>query len=148
MEAEDAGHATGACMDRLLRCGGCSGVLCIDELSGDLVRQSGPHFRGSDSQFVAAEHMRQMSALLPRARSVVQTIFEGDTLLSVSLCTRLKVEYIIAPDDLAQSGLAIITVQSTYEDPAAARQQAVYSPSLHVMAASIGADWLFGGADE
>ena len=128
------GEAATACAERLRRIRGVRDVLCFDESTGSRIDH--PGLGGTAPQADA------LVALLSRCRKLFDS---SDALLYVSMRTRLDVEYTVAPDSDAGSGLALVVVQGASDPPASTAP--LYTSVLQMLATAT-PDWLYGLADE
>ena len=131
-------------LERLRRVPGVHGVLCIDEESGQPLHVQ--DFARGEAE--ARKTAGVLSDVLVRSRAVARALLDDDDqLLTVSIRTRLQLEYVLSPD--ARSQLAVAVLQDTAHAPNG-RDEAHVAANLarSMMESSQSGEWLFGQADE
>lgn len=142
MSVATAGEAASSRIEHLRRVPGVDGVVCFEEEDGTVLMHDSLSWTASSAE----KHSRAMCGLLSQSRCALRKLFEAEQVLHVSVRTRLKKEFLLAPDEQDASGLAILVVQQL--DRPTSRPSA-YSPTLQMLRSkSDNTDWLFGAADE
>ena len=90
----------------------------------------------------ASLHASTMGGLLPRAQAACES-FNGDDVVLVSIRTRFRLEYMLAPDVDAGSGACLLVVQG-----AEARIASHCAQDSAPRIATTSHRWLFGEAEE